>query len=264
MRVNTTKARLNEGKVVFGGIISGYAPELVELLGAIGYDFVMLDCEHGPMSLDQVENMVRAAEAFAITPIARVPDHTDATILRFLDRGVQGVIVPHVNTAAQAEAIARAARYYPDGHRGAASGRAHDYNVRVSRRESSAWINAHTLVIPMVEEREAVTNLDAILAVPGIDVVHVAATDLAQSMGNAEPALVRQVMAEVVQRVRAAGKLAGVGGNVPTDPTGVAEFIRLGATFVTISALGLLRLGAERFRREVDLALGIEPPPLGY
>ena len=64
MRVNTTKAKLSEGQVVFGGIISGYAPELVELLGAIGYDFVMLDCEHGPMSLDQLENMVRAAEVF--------------------------------------------------------------------------------------------------------------------------------------------------------------------------------------------------------
>jgi 4-hydroxy-2-oxoheptanedioate aldolase len=255
MRVNTTKARLAEGKVVFGGIISSYAPELVELLGAVGYDFVMLDCEHGPMSVDQVENMVRAAEVFGITPIARVPDHADATILRFLDRGVQGIIVPHVNTAAQAAAIAAAARYYPDGRRGAASGRAHDYNVGVNRIESSRWLNAHTLVIPMIEETEAVANLDAILAVPGVDVLHVAASDLTQSMGNPEPAVVRKVMGDVVTRIRAAGKGAGVGGNAPTDTAGVAEFIRLGATFVTISAVGLLRLGADRFRRDVELAL---------
>jgi len=255
MRINTTKAKLTEGTVVFGGIISGYAPELVELLGAVGYDFVMLDCEHGPMSLDQLENMVRAAEVFGITPIARVPDHADATILRFLDRGVQGVIVPHVNTAEQAAAVARAARYYPDGHRGAASGRAHDYNVHVNRRESAEWLNAQTLVIPMVEEMEAVANLDAILAVPGVDVLHVASNDLARSMGNAEPAEVRRVMGEVVARIRAAGKPAGVGGNAPTDAAGVAEFIKLGATFVTISALGLLRMGADTFRREVELAL---------
>ena len=256
MRVNTTKAKLTEGAVVFGGIISGYAPELVELLGAIGYDFVMLDCEHGPMSLDQLENMVRAAEVFSITPIARVPDHADATILRFLDRGVQGVIVPHVNTAEEAEAVAKAARYYPDGRRGAASGRAHDYNVRSNRHESAAWLNAQTLVIPMVEELEAVANLDAILAVPGVDVLHVAASDLGQSMGNAEPAEVRRVMGEVVRRIHAAGKRAGVGGNAPTDAAGVAEFIRLGATFITISALGLLRLGADTFRREVERARG--------
>jgi 4-hydroxy-2-oxoheptanedioate aldolase len=255
MRVNTTKAKLTDGAVVFGGIISGYAPEMVELLGAIGYDFVMLDCEHGPMSLDQLENMVRAAEVFGITPIARVPDHADATILRFLDRGVQGVIVPHVNTAAQAAAVAGAARYYPDGHRGAAGGRAHDYNVHDSRHQSAAWLNAQTLVIPMVEEMEAVANLDAILAVPGVDVLHVAASDLGQSMGNAEPAAVRRVMSEVVGRIHAAGKCAGVGGNAPADTAGVAQFIRLGATFITISALGLLRMGADTFRRDVQRAL---------
>lgn len=255
MRTNTTKTKLAEGKPVFGGIVTGYAPDLVELFGAIGYDFVMIDCEHGAMSVDQVEQMVRAAEAFAITPIARIPDHAGATILRFLDRGVQGIIVPHVNTPKQAESIARAARYYPEGRRGAASGRAHDYNVRVSRIESAQWLNAQLLVIPMVEETEAVDNLEAILAVPGIDVVHVAASDLRQSMGNPEPAAVRQLMREVIGRIRAAGKPAGVGGNSPADAAGVAEFIKCGATFVTISALGLLQRGAETFRREVESML---------
>lgn len=256
MRTNTTKAKLLEGGVVFGGIISVFAPELVELLGAIGYDFVFLDCEHGPMSFDQVEQMVRAAEAFGITPIARIPDHADSTILRFLDRGVQGIIVPHVNTREQAEAIAKAARYYPEGHRGAAGGRAHDYNVQLNRVESSRWINAHTLVIPMVEETTAVANLDEILGVPGVDVLHVAANDLSQSMGNAEPAEVRRVMGQVVGRIKAGGKFAGVGGNSPTDAAGVAELIRLGATFVTVPALGLLRLGAETFRKAVESELG--------
>lgn len=255
MRANATKAKLSEGKVVFGGIVAGYSPDVVELLAAIGYDFVMLDCEHGPMSVDQVEHLVRAAEAFGITPIARVPDHADATILRFLDRGVQGIIVPHVNTPEQAEAITRAARYYPEGHRGAASGRAHDYNVGVSRVESARWINAQTLVIPMIEETEAVKNLEAIMAVPGVDVLHVAASDLGQSMGNPPPAEVRQLMGRAVQRIRAGGRFAGVGGNSPADAAGVAELIRLGATFITISALGLLRLGAETFRSQVEAAL---------
>src|SRR5262249_39885989 len=99
MRTNTTKAKLAEGKVVFGAIISRHAPDMVELFGAIGYDFVMIDCEHGPMSLDEVEHMVRAAESFGITPITRIPNHEDSTVLRFLDRGVQGIILPHVNTS---------------------------------------------------------------------------------------------------------------------------------------------------------------------
>ena len=113
MRTNTTKARLEEGEVVFGGIVTRYAPDIVEILGALGYDFVMIDCEHGPANLDQVEHMVRAAESFGITPIARIPDHSEHTVLRFLDCGLQGIIVPHVNTGEQAAAIARAARYSP-------------------------------------------------------------------------------------------------------------------------------------------------------
>jgi 4-hydroxy-2-oxoheptanedioate aldolase len=255
MRTNATKAKLAKGEVVFGAIIGRHAPDLVELFGAIGYDFVMIDGEHGSMSLDEVEHMVRAAEGFGITPIARIPNHEDSTILRFLDRGVQGIIVPHVNTRQAAEAVAGAARYWPDGHRGMAGGRAHDYGVGVSRDESTRWLNAQLLVIPMIEETEAVANLDAILTVPGVDVLHVASGDLGQSMGNPGPAAVRQLMREVVPRIRAGGKLAGVGGNSPTGAAGIAELIKLGANFVTISALGLLRLGADDFRRRVQAAL---------
>jgi 4-hydroxy-2-oxoheptanedioate aldolase len=255
MRTNTTKAKLAEGKVVFGAIIGNYAPDLVELFGAIGYDFVMIDCEHGPMSLDQVEHMVRAAEVFGITPITRVPNHADSTLLQFLDRGVQGVIVPHVNTRDIAEAVARAARYYPEGHRGVAGGRAHDYGIGMSRAESTRWINSQLLVIPMIEETTAVENLDSILTVSGVDVLHVASGDLGQSMGNPGAAAVRQLMGQVIPRIRAAGKLVGVGGNAPADTAGVAEFIKLGANLVTISAQGLLRLGAEDFRQRVQAAL---------
>ena len=255
MRTNTTKAKLAEGNVVYGAIISRYAPDLVELFGAIGYDFVMIDCEHGPMDLDQVEHMVRAAEVFNITPIARVPNHDDSTLLRFLDRGIQGVIVPHVNTKEEADAVARAARYYPEGHRGVGGGRAHDYGVGTPRSESTRWVNSQTLVIPMIEDTEAVENLDAILSVPGVDVLHVASGDLGQSMGNPGAEEVRRLMRGVIPRIHAGGKFVGVGGNSPADVDGVAEFINLGASFVTISAWGLLRLGAEDFRKKVDAAL---------
>ena len=255
MRTNTTKAKLAEGKVVFGGIITRYAPDLVEILGAIGYDFVMIDCEHGPMDLDQVEHMVRAGEAFGITPIARIPDHSESTILRYLDRGLQGIIVPHINTGAEAAAVAKAARYYPDGNRGMGGGRAHDYGIGHSRDESTRWINSQLLVIPMVEDVEAIKNLDEILGVEGADVLHVAASDLGQSLGNPGPEEVRRVMKEVIPRIRTGGKSVGVGGNAPADTAGVAEFIKLGANFVTISAWGLLRLGAEDFLRKVRAEL---------
>lgn len=255
MQTNNTKAKLAAGEVVFGAIITRYAPDLVEIFGAVGYDFVMIDCEHGPMNLDQVEHMVRAGEAFGITPIARIPNHEESTILRFLDRGLQGIIVPHVNTGEEAAGVAAAARYYPDGHRGMGGGRAHDYGVGVTRDESTTWVNANVLVIPMVEEVTAVQNLDQILAVPGADVLHVAASDLGQSMGFPPVSEVRKVMGEVIPRVRAAGKNVGVGGNNPADAAGVAEFIKLGANFVTVSSQGLMRLAADDFRKRVDEAL---------
>jgi 4-hydroxy-2-oxoheptanedioate aldolase len=209
MRTNTTKAKMAAGQVAFGAIIGRHAPDLVELFGPIGYDFVMIDGEHGSMSLDDVEHMVRAA-----------------------------------------------ARYHPEGHRGVAGGRPHDYGVGVSREQSTRWINDQLLVIPMIEETRAVDNLDSILTVSGIDVLHVASGDLGQSMGNPEAGAVRQVMRQAIPRIRAGGKLVGVGGNSPSDAAGVAEFIALGANLVTISSLGLLRLGAEDFRRRVQEATG--------
>ena len=255
MQTNSTKAKLASGEVVFGAIITRYSPDLVEIFGAVGYDFVMIDCEHGPMNLDQVEHMVRAAESFGITPIARIPNHEESTVLRFLDRGLQGIIVPLINTGEMAAGVARAARYYPDGQRGMGGGRAHDYGVGVTRDESTTWVNSQLLVIPMVEEVEAVNNLDQILAVPGADVLHVAASDLGQSMGFPPQSEVRRVMSEVIPRVRSAGKNVGVGGNNPADAGGVAEFIKLGANFVTVSSQGLMRLAAEDFRKRVDEAL---------
>jgi 4-hydroxy-2-oxoheptanedioate aldolase len=208
------------------------------------------------MDLNQVEHMVRAAEVFGISPLARIPDHQPQSILRFLDRGVQGIIVPHVNTAAQATAVAQAARYQPEGKRSIAGGRAHDYNVHVSRTEGTAWINSQVMVIAMIEDLEAVENLDAIVKVPGIDVLHVASGDLGQSMGDPGPALVRAKMREVVARIHAAGIKCGIGGNSAGDTQGVADLIGVGASFVTIQAWGLLRLGAEAFHGGVQRALG--------
>ena len=107
----------------------------------------------------------------------------------------------------------------------------------------------------MVEDIEAVGNLDDILQVSGADVVHVAASDLGQSMGNPDVSEVRKVMSEVIPRIRAGGKFAGVGGNNPADTAGVAEFIGRGANFVTVSGWGLLRIGAEDFLSKVKSAL---------
>jgi 4-hydroxy-2-oxoheptanedioate aldolase len=252
MRTNLLKAKLEQGKAAIGALVNADAPEMVELFGAIGYDFVFIDGEHGPMNVDQVENMVRAAEASDITPLARTPDHADSTILRFLDRDVQGVIVPHVNTAEQAEAIAKAARYYPEGHRGAGGGRPSALRFSMSQEDARRFVNDNVLVIPMIEEVEAIENLDAIANVPGVDMLHIAAGDLSQSMGYPGQEEVWRVMEDAVRRVRAAGKYASVGGNNPSNPQRVADFFKVGANAITISAMGLMRIAADDFRENVE------------
>ena len=98
-------------------------------------------------------------------------------------------------------------------------------------------------------------NLDEILTVPGVDVLHVAPGDLGQSMGNPGQAEVRRVMDEVVPKIRAAGKLVGVGGNSPSDVARVVDLIKLGANFVTVGASEFMRLAAEEFRKQVAAEL---------
>jgi 4-hydroxy-2-oxoheptanedioate aldolase len=252
MQINLTKEKLKSGTPAFGAIIHEYSPGTVELFGAIGYDFVMIDCEHGGMSVDQVENMVRGAEVFGITPIARIPNHDASTILRFLDRGVQGIIVPHVNTRSQAEAVTEAARYHPEGGRGVGGGRAHDYGINTTRSESTKFVNDNILVIPMIEEVEAIQNVGEIASVEGVDVLHVAPGDLGQSMGNPPQSEIREAMDKVIPQIRGAGKWVGVGGNSPSDVERVADLINLGANMITIAAQGLMKSGAESFRKSVE------------
>ena len=261
MRVNTTKQKLEAGGTVYGAIVSEVAPNLVEALAMMGLDFVFLDGEHGTMDSASVEHMVRAAEVFGITPIARVPNGEASTLLRFLDRGVQGLIVPHCNTAEQVQTVVRAARYFPDGNRGMAGGRAHDYGYGPPQSETIKHINANVLVVPMIEEVEAVNNLDSILKVPGVDVLHVASSDLGQSMGNPGREVVRDAMKGIVQKIAAGGVPAGIGGNSPTDHEGIAELVGLGARFVTISALALLGVGVKQFREGIDAAIARRPSP---
>ena len=255
MQINLTKEKLKSGSPAFGAIIHEYSPGTVELFGAIGYDFVMIDCEHGGMSVDQVENMVRGAEVFGITPIARIPNHDASTILRFLDRGVQGIIVPHINTRSQAEDVTEAARYHPEGCRGVGGGRAHDYGINTTRSESTKFVNDNILVIPMIEEVEAIKNVGEIALVEGVDVLHVATGDLGQSMGNPPQSEIREAMDKVVPKIRGAGKWVGVGGNSPSDVERVSDLINLGANMITIAAQGLMKSGAESFRKSVETHL---------
>jgi 4-hydroxy-2-oxoheptanedioate aldolase len=108
---NKTKEKLDSCERVLGCFIGFYSPAMVEILGLCGFDFVVIDNEHGPFSWGQIEHMVRAAQLRNLTPIVRTVDHEQGTILKALDCGAQGVHVPQVSTADQTESIVRAAKF---------------------------------------------------------------------------------------------------------------------------------------------------------
>ncbi|MGB8954038.1 MAG: aldolase/citrate lyase family protein, partial [Tumebacillaceae bacterium] len=126
LKPNAMKQKIGSGGTVFGLFGSIPHPSAVDLIGAAGYDFVILDAEHVLVNPETLENMIRAAEAAGLTALVRVPDSAPNTILRVLDAGAQGVVVPHVNNAEEAARIVKASRYYPLGMRSLNGGRPAD------------------------------------------------------------------------------------------------------------------------------------------
>lgn len=198
---------------VNGVMVLTNSPASVEILGYAGFDYVIIDTEHGPNDIAAVENMIRAAEISGIAPIIRVAKNDPACILRVMDVGARGVLVPQVNSAAEALAAVRAVRYHPRGDRGLAG------IVRAARYgftplgDYIADTNDNSLVIVQAEDIKAVAALDDILAVEGVDGVLVGPADLSQSMGIPgrfdDPELSR-VIHDIVARTVNAGKLAGM------------------------------------------------------
>lgn len=182
LQTNQLKRALADGKTVFGLLNSIPSPLLVEMIGYAGYDFVILDMEHVCVNPETLENMVRAAECAGITPLVRVPNAMPEAILRALDCGAQGVVVPHVRSRAEAEQAVAASRYYPLGSRGISGGRTTGFGV-IDLPTYFERANSEIMVVAMIEDKEGVDNLDAIVSVTGIDMVLEGAIDLSQSYG---------------------------------------------------------------------------------
>lgn len=153
------------------------------MIGCADFDFVIIDTEHVLMNPETLENMIRAAETAQVTPLVRVGDSQPGTILRVLDSGAQGVVVPNVQSREEAERIVQYSRYYPQGTRSLNSGRpgAFGKNDLVTYME---YANEQIMVVPMIESKEGVERADQILQVPGVDMVLEGAADLSQSLGR--------------------------------------------------------------------------------
>ena len=256
MRTNTLKQKLRDGKAVFGVMLTFPAPPIVEMLGYMGFDWILLDNEHGSITVDTAEDVIRAAELTGIAPIVRPVANRPDVIAPFLDRGAWGVQVPHVNTREEAEAAVAACKYFPDGERGSFSrGRPAEYGMGGTTQEYFAKANANTLVCLMLEEVVAVSNIAEIARVKGVDVLFIGSGDLSQSMGypgqQAHPEVLA-VMEKGVKVIRDAGVVAGV--SCPESL--VPKFLGLGVQYFHSNVSTLLQSAGETYLKTMRQAAG--------
>jgi 4-hydroxy-2-oxoheptanedioate aldolase len=202
------KCRMQDGERLLGFFIGTPSAATVEIAGLSGYDFVIIDTEHGPADIETVENMLRAASMHGMAGLVRVPDNSVASIQRVLDAGADGILVPHVASAAIAKDVVDRALFTPQGRRGVALARSSAYGIG-DAKAYYATRNQHTVVIVMIEDAEALPVVDEILAVPGIDAVFIGPGDLSSSLGYPGEPNHPAVQAEV-SRINAAAKRVGL------------------------------------------------------
>ena len=251
MHENTVKKNLQSGRTVFG-CFSRYAnADLTEALCLQGFDFVVLDGEHGTVEPGDCQDMTRAAELRRVTPIVRVPNNHLPAIPRYLDTGVQGVLVPMVNSPAQAEAVVQLAKYPPREQRGLASCRAADFGQGPPLDQYVKFANEQTLIIVQCETTTAVEALPDIVKVDGVDVVFVGPTDLSQSLGRTaqvQHAEVQDTIQRIADIVTASEKVFGL---MVGDIEEARSWQRRGARFISVNFESRLSAGCRPFLEAV-------------
>jgi 2-keto-3-deoxy-L-rhamnonate aldolase RhmA len=212
VRTNQLKRALREGKTVFGSSVRLPEPGLVEALGYAGFDYVLIDGEHGSIGWADMERMILAAHAANTTPLVRVLKNEPELVMRALDIGAMGILVPHVCTEADARRLKDGALYSPDGHRGVGIGRVGQWGA-IPMDEYFRSINGEIVLMAMIEDAVAIENIEAIAAV-GLDILFVGTHDLAASYGLLGQVSHERVMA-AGDRVVAAGKRSNTAVGFP-------------------------------------------------
>ena len=211
---NLMKEKIARGEPAFGVSIMFPSPQIVEMVGHAGFDWVLLDCEHGSIGPADIELMSMAADAVGITAIARPKSNSSSDIQAVMDRGVKGVQVPHIRSKAEAERAVASVKFGPEGARGLAAGTRPDrWGLGGKMADFVESANAQSLVCLQIEDAEALPHVDDILTVPGVDVFFIGPSDLSQSMrhpGNPKAAPVAAAISETLAKIRAAGKAPGM------------------------------------------------------
>lgn len=240
---NPLKEKLKAGKAVIGATVTVGHPEIASTLAIAGFDFFWFEGEHSPLNIEKIRAMTLATRGLDTVPITRVPYNEPWLVKRALDAGSLGVIFPFTSTKELAEKAVRACKYPPEGIRGFGPGMALSrWNV-----DGSSYIkyaNQNVMVIVMIEQEEAVNNIEEIASVPGIDVLYIGPADLSFSLGVGGQ-MSHPSVEEAIQKVLAVGKRHNLIVGLPGGSTeSINRRIREGFRFFqSPSDLGLLRRG---------------------
>lgn len=247
--VNPVKAKLLKGERAIGGWLNLCAPLAAELMAAVGYEWLAIDAEHSAFDIPLIADTFRAIEARGAVPFVRAWDHDPVSLARILDAGAYGIIVPHVSTPEQAEALVQAMRYPPVGKRSAGTGR-----IAVYGPDYRKVANDELLIIPQIEDLEGIDNTAAILSVPGIDLGFLGPGDLSLSMGVERGHPDHEA---AIQKFLAGCKKAGKPAGLPERGLdGIKKRIAEGFQFIDVASdLRLLETGAQDMLKAVRAML---------
>jgi 2-keto-3-deoxy-L-rhamnonate aldolase RhmA len=235
---NAALARMRAGEAALGMIVRlARSGEIAMIAATTGHDFIFIDGQHGIFDKETIAHIALAALGAGVAPVVRVRGYDDADIPQLLDAGVLGIVVPDVNTPAEAARAVEAAKFPPLGRR-SVQGSYLNFGFRpVPIGEATAALNAETMLVCMIESRQALANLDEIAKVDGVDVLHIGCNDLLVDMGL--PGAfgcpeIMTVLERLIEVCRANGKFAGVGGD--RDIGRQRRLIERGVRFITTQA----------------------------
>ncbi len=233
------RRRLLDGELLVGTIVTLHCPEVAEILAGVGFDWLFVDAEHGPLEAYDMQVLLQAAGPD--TPcLVRLASAEEVPIKKALDIGAAGIIAPQVNTAEQAERVVRWSKYAPEGGRGVGITRAHGYGLRFQNYVDTA--NENISVVVQAEHINAVENIEAIVQVPGVDGVLVGPYDLSASLGRlgqVDHPDVIEAIDHITKTCLAAGVRLGIFG---VSAEAVRPYMERGYTLIT-AGVDMMLLG---------------------
>lgn len=253
MKNNFLKKKLESGSTVFGTWLSIPSTALLDVICSSGFDFMILDREHAPISFESLQDLIIICESRSVSPIVRTTSATEAEILRSLDLGTHGIQIPNVSNFETVKNIVSFSKFPPIGNRGFSPfTRAANYNQKLPK-DYTDIANSESLVIVQIEGIEGFKNLDQILTNQAVDIIFLGLFDISKALGvpgQIRSLQVRNTVESLVSKILANGKIAGA---IATTPDDVSFLKQIGVRYLTYSVD--VALIGERFTELVNTIL---------